>query len=45
MQQPRSDGSVETYGESFPGDHSGEERSETCMDVEGDGGGAIPEMF
>ena len=45
MQRPRFDGSAETCSESFSRDHSREERSETCMDVEGDRGGTIPDLF
>ncbi|KAK9986919.1 hypothetical protein SO802_031870 [Lithocarpus litseifolius] len=45
MQESRSDWSAETCSESIPRDHSREERSETCMDFEGDRGGAIPDLF
>ncbi|KAK7856985.1 hypothetical protein CFP56_020466 [Quercus suber] len=42
LQYHGSVGCVEACGESLPGNHSGEERVETNMDVEGDGGAMKP---
>lgn len=45
LQQSRPDWNSKTCGESILEDHSGEERSETSMDFEGDRGEGIPNLF